>query len=129
MANKTLNQIRVEIALRAKNAIGGGAEGGDKIKNYPTMIQNNGLLAALAYSAEYNDKIHEYKNKAEYNMSKYVCDYLNELTQCNYSVTAGESIGDLGTLITFLSKCTPEQFRRINSEVMAFMNYFRRFAS
>lgn len=127
MADKTLDQIRVAVALKAKKGIGGGADGGDKIKNYPTMIQNNGLLGALAFSTEL--KNNRPKNDAEYNMSQSVCDYLNELTEYNYSVTNGENIGKPESLIQFLVDCTPEQFRRINAEVMAFMNYLRRFAS
>jgi len=130
---KTLDQIRVAVALSAKNKIGGGADGGDKIKNYPTMIQNNGLLGALAFSIEKNNKKNnkkkKYKNEAEYKMSQSVCDYLNMLTEADYTVTNGENISTPEDLIKFLTKCTPEQFRRINAEVMAFMNYFRRFAS
>lgn len=127
MANKTLDQIRVAVALQAKNAIGGGQDGGDKIKNYPTMIQNNGLLGALAFSVELRNN--QPKNQAEHKMSKEVCNYLNKLTTCNYSATNGKNIGTPEDLIQFLVKCTPEQFRRINTEVLAFMNYFRRFAS
>ena len=136
MANKTLDQIRVAVALQAKNAIGGGQDGGDKIKNYPTMIQNNGLLGALAFSTERKKKKEGRnfvddgpKNQAENKMSQEVCNYLNMLTTCNYSATNGKNIGTPEDLIQFLVKCTPEQFRRINTEVLAFMNYFRRFAS
>jgi CRISPR type III-B/RAMP module-associated protein Cmr5 len=130
MENKrTLDQIRVAVALRAKGKIASGADGGDKIKNFPTMIQNNGLLGALAYSVEYDEKNKKYKNKSEYDMSQYVVNYLNELKLNYYSVTGEQDIENPEALIAFLSNCSPEQFRRINAEVMAFLNYFRRFAS
>lgn len=126
---KTLDQIRVAVALDAKGKIGGGADGGVKIKGFPTMIQNNGLLGALAYSVEYDHKNNKYKNNAEYNMSKFAVEYLNKLKLNSYSVTGDHDIENPESLIKFLTQCSPEQFRRINAEVLAFLNYFRRFAS
>jgi len=93
------------------------------------MIQNNGLLGALAYATEYDDRKRRYKNQAEYNMSEFIVKYLNELKTNSYGVTGNEDLEKPESLIEFLTKCTPEQFRRINAEVLAFLNYFRRFAS
>lgn len=123
---KTLDQIRVAVALKAKGEISRGSGGGDKIKNFPTMIQNNGLLGALAYASEGDGK----KNPAEYSMAqKGICSYLNKLSENDYTVTENKNLTDPKALVEFLVECSPEQFRRINSEVLAFMNYFRRFAS
>jgi len=124
---KTLDQIRVAVSLRAKGRIGSGNEGGDKIKSFPTMIQNNGLLGALAYACELKGS--GYKNQAEYKMAEFIVEYINELKSNNYSVTGNDDIEKPESLIEYLTKCTPEQFRRINAEVLAFLNYFRRFAS
>jgi CRISPR type III-B/RAMP module-associated protein Cmr5 len=124
---KTLDQIRVAISLRAKGKIAGGKIDGDKIKGFPSMIQNNGLLGALAYSVE--KKKTEIKNQAEYDMSTYIVKYITELKANSYSVTGTEDIENPEALIKFLTECKPEEFRRINAEVMAFLNYFRRFAS
>ncbi len=127
MSKKTLDQIRVAVALPAKGNIERGQGGGDKIKNFPTMIQNNGLLGALAFAVEPNGR--NYKNQAEYDMSKFVVEYLNKLKEEGYTVTGETDIENPESLIKFLTKCSPAQFRRINAEVIAFLNYFRRFAS
>jgi len=122
MSKKTLNQIRVAVALKAKEKISKGAGGGDKIKNFPTMIQNNGLLGALAYAVEP-------KNQSEFDMSCYIVEYLNKLKEEGYSVTQDQDLENPHQLIVYLTRCAPAQFRRINAEVLAFLNYFRRFAS
>lgn len=130
MSNKTLDQIRVAVALGYTNKIKKGLQGGDKIKNFPTMVQNNGLLGAIAYSCEFDNKKNIYKNEAEYSMSKALVKYINELKKEDYSVTEDKDIENPEDLAKYLSEdCTPEQFRRINAEVIAFLNYFRRFAS
>lgn len=125
MSKKTLDQIRVGVALKSKDNVASGQGGGDKIKNFPTMIQNNGLLGALAFAVEDNGG----KNKSEYDMSNFIVTYLNRLKEEGYSVTGKKDIENPEKLIEFLTTCTPEQFRRINAEANAFLNYFRRFAS
>lgn len=138
MTRKTLDQIRVEVALKAKMNITRGNEGGDKIKNFPIMIQNNGLLGALAYAVErktrYDKKTKKSvdlgpKNESEQDMANFICKYLNKISEHDYTVTGNKNLQKPEDLIGFLVECTPEQFRRIHAEVMAFMNYFRRFAS
>ncbi|NLK84169.1 MAG: type III-B CRISPR module-associated protein Cmr5 [Lentisphaerae bacterium] len=136
---KTLDQIRVAVALREKNNAKKGSDEGKKVKNYPTMIQNNGLLGTLAYSAE--RKIDKRKgdvgpqNPAEHSMAKIVIKYLIELEKeyktigKQLSVSSFDDSDDIVEFVNFLTQCSPEQFRRINAEVLAFLNYFRRFAS
>jgi CRISPR/Cas system CMR-associated protein Cmr5 small subunit len=125
MSRKTLDQIRVAVALESKGRIARGQGGGDKIKNFPTMIQNNGLLGALSFAVEAGGT----RNQSEYDMAGYIVEYLNRLKAAGYSVTGDTDIENQESLITFLTECTPAQFRRINAEVTAFLNYFRRFAS
>ena len=126
---KTLDQIRAEVALQFKERIGEGAEGGDKIKGFPTMIQTNGLLGALAYACE-RKKDGSAKNRAEYNMGKAIVTHLKKVREQDSSLIC-EDIGDEPEdLARYVAEQTsPAQFRRINAEVLAFLNYLRRFAS
>lgn len=127
---KTLDQIRAAVALDFKGRVGDGAEGGDKIKGFPTMIQTNGLLGALAYACE-RKKDGSLKNKAEHNMGKAIVCHLKKVREQDPSIIT-ESIGDDPEDLArhlVADKTTPGQFRRINAEVLAFLNYLRRFAS
>lgn len=125
---KTLNQIRSSVAIRYKGNLGKGAEGGDKVKSFPTMIQINGLLAALAYACEKKQN-GDLKNSAEHKMSEAIIAHFNELKKNGYKICS-EPISNPDEFSRHLSdKCSPTQFRRINAEVMAFLNYLRRFAS
>ncbi len=138
MSKKTLDQIRVSVALREKDKVKSGSDDGKKVKNYPTMIQSNGLLGTMAYSAERKIKKNQdvgAQNPAEHSMAKIVIKYFIELDK-EYTITGTELLvshpedsEDIKKFIKYLSECTPEKFRRINAEVMAFLNYFRRFAS
>jgi len=129
---RTLDQIRAAVAMRYKNKIGGGAEGGEKIKGFPTIVQINGLLGALAYACERKkDKDTNQmviKNTAEYNLCRAIVAHLNELREEGYQVLP-EYIDTPETLAETLSGCTRTEFRRVNAEVLAFLNYLRRFAS
>ena len=143
MSKKTLDQIRVAVALREKDNAKSGQEEGKKVKNYPTMIQNNGLLGSLAYSAERKMKKEQNKivdkgpqNPAEHSMAKIIIKYLIEL-ELEYPILGAKRLSyyapndsnDINEFLAVLTECSPEQFRRINAEVLAFLNYFRRFAS
>ena len=125
---RTLDQIRAAVAMRFKDEIGGGAEGGEKIKGFPTIVQTNGLLGALAYACE-TKKDGTLKNEAEHNIGKAIVAHLNELREEGYPILS-EDIDTPETLArTLANECSRGEFRRVNAEVMAFLNYLRRFAS
>ena len=124
---RTLDQIRSAIAMRFKAQIGGGADGGEKVKGFPTIVQTNGLLGALAYACE-TKRDGAHKNEAEYNMGKAIVAHLNELRSEGYQILP-EDIDTPETLAAKLATCSRTEFRRVNAEVLAFLNYLRRFAS
>jgi len=125
--NRTLNQIRSAVAMRFKTKIGGGTDGGEKIKSFPTIVQTNGLLGALAYACE-TKRDGAHKNEAEHNMCKAIIEHLNELRSEGYAILP-EDIDTPETLAKRLADCSRTDFRHINAEVLAFLNYLRRFAT
>lgn len=123
---RSLEQIRAAVALSWKGEISSGAQEGDKIRGFPTMIQTNGLLATLAYAVE--EKKGSIKNRAENDMARAMVRHLNTLTEENWKIVE-RRIKDPEDLASYLSTCRPDEFRRINAEIIAFLNYLRRFAS
>ncbi len=121
---RTLAQIRSAVAIeKSADRTFKGKDGGDKVKSFPTTIQTCGLLGALAYAVE---KGHD---SAEYKLSEACIAYLNKLIEDGYPVIP--HISEVKDFARYLSgkDCTPTQFRRVNAEVMAFLNYLRRYAS
>ena len=123
----TLDQIRSAVAMRFKTKINEGTDGGDKIKSFPTIVQTNGLLAALAYACE-TKKDGAHKNTAEYNMCEAITEHLNELRSEGYEILP-EDIDTPENLAKTLAGCSRTEFRRVNAEILAFLNYLRRFAT
>ena len=108
---KNLEQIRAKNALEAANNPSykfNGKNGGDMVKKVPTMILENGILATLAFSTEtgkgYEDVFKACITHLEKNVT--VEGFLSELTNSDSS-----------------------NLRAVTSEVMAYLNYLRRFAN
>ncbi|MCF7853899.1 MAG: type III-B CRISPR module-associated protein Cmr5 [Candidatus Pacebacteria bacterium] len=123
---KTLDQIRAAVAIQTKDEILRSQGGSDKSKSFPTMVQTNGLLGALAFAI---DKKTSRSEAAFYSIASAVVAHLNEVRKQDKSIMT-EDIQDPECLAKYLAKTsTPTQFRRITAECLAFLNYLRRFVS
>ena len=110
---KNLEQIRAKNALEAadKYAFKGKNEG-DIVKKVPTMILENGILASAAFAQE--------AGKGYNSVFNAIIDHLKDMSL----MPANKS--DILQWMT--SDLNSSQLRAITSEVMAYLNYLRRFA-
>ncbi|RMD75321.1 MAG: hypothetical protein D6820_14915 [Lentisphaerae bacterium] len=118
----SLEQLRCANALVHSNKIGRGKEGGDRVKSFASMVQINGLLASLAYAGK------DEAANAEKDICNAIIHHLRRVKEEGYAffsmeITKPEDFAD------YLKRCSVTEFRQINVEVIAFLNYLRRFAS
>jgi len=115
---KNLEQIRAKNALEAaENDFYkfSGPGGGDIVKKVPTMIMENGLLAAMAFAVED-------KNKSGYvDVFKACLEHLKDVKDVKEVKEVKEYLSDLTTKDS-------SELRAVTSEIMAYLNYLRRFA-
>ena len=110
---KNLEQIRAKNALEAAEKYNfKGKNEGDIVKKVPTMILENGILASAAFAKEagkfYKDVFHA------------VIAHLKSIDMMP---------GNKNEILPWLtSDVDSSQLRAITSEVMAYLNYLRRFA-
>lgn len=107
--------------IRAKNAMDVEIERNEKdsksiAKKVPTMILENGILAAAAFALESNVK--GYRSVFENGIIPHLRD-IGDLP---------DEQTDLRGFISYLTGCDSNVLRRITSEIMAYLNYLRRFA-
>jgi CRISPR/Cas system CMR-associated protein Cmr5 small subunit len=112
---KNLEQIRAKNALEAASKCKfTGKDDGKVVKKVPTMIMNNGLLAAAAFAAEtpkgYKDVfnaiiVHLESTNNLPGKEKQLQGFINDLCETDSS-----------------------ELRQITSETIAYLNYLRRFA-
>ncbi len=119
---KNLDQIRAANAIRHQNTVFPGAEGGEVVKKVPTMIRDNGMLAAAAFAAEPKGN-GNYKNPGH----KKVFDCIIEHLASN-GVNSLERAMPLEDFIRFLVGGDSAVLRNITTESMEYLNYLRRFA-
>lgn len=119
---KNLDQIRAANAIRHQNTVFPGAEGGEVVKKVPTMIRDNGMLAAAAFAAEPKGN-GNYKNPGH----KKVFDCIIEHLASN-GVNLLERAMPLEDFIRFLVGGDSVVLRNITTESMEYLNYLRRFA-
>ncbi|WP_295807809.1 type III-B CRISPR module-associated protein Cmr5 [uncultured Victivallis sp.] len=119
---KNLDQIRAANAIRHQNTVFPGAEGGEVVKKVPTMIRDNGMLAAAAFAAEPKGN-GNYKNPGH----KKVFDCIIEHLASN-GVNLLERAMPLEDFIRFLVGGDSAVLRNITTESMEYLNYLRRFA-
>ena len=119
---KNLDQIRAANAIRHQNTVFPGAEGGEVVKKVPTMIRDNGMLAAAAFAAESKGN-GNYKNPGH----KKVFDCIIEHLASN-GVNLLERAMPLEDFIRFLVGGDSAVLRNITTESMEYLNYLRRFA-
>lgn len=111
---KTLAQIRAQNALKCIGQEFKGQVGGDVVNKIPSMIQNNGLMAALAFCFA--------KGGGHEKVTNLIAEHLSD-----------ESIGivragNTEELIEELANGDATLLRRATAEAIAFLNYVKRFA-
>lgn len=113
---KNFEQIRAKNALKWKDKIGQGADGGESVsKKVPAMILDNGIIAAAAFALE---KGGGYKNVFEA-----VIEHLSDS-----EIGLLDRADSLEVFVNHLANVPSDELRRITAETAAFLNYLRRFA-
>jgi len=115
---KTLAQIRAMNALACYGQEFGGQQGGEVIKKLPALIQNDGLLAALAFCLEKGGGYLEAANLIAVHLA-----YRSE--QGSIGIT---SQTEIPCLIQELAEADASLLRRATVEALALLNYMKRFA-
>jgi len=108
---KNLNQIR---AFNSLKEISGGVNDGEVVKKIPSMIMNNGLLAAAAFAVETGKGYQEVFEQA-------IIPHLADKTIGLLSKTM-----DLNAFIKFVSEADSQTLRLITAETMAYLEFLRR---
>lgn len=116
---KNLEQIRARNALRCQQETNGtiaGKNGGDIIKNIPTLVMNHGLLGTAANAYE--------KNNAG---MRIVFDHIARHLADNDIKILKSSSTDLQKMMTELTEGDSNLLRKATNEAMAWLTYARRF--
>jgi CRISPR/Cas system CMR-associated protein Cmr5 small subunit len=113
---QNLDQIRAQNALNASLTAGEatGVNDGDVIKKVPSMVQQNGLLGAIAFALDGKEG-HEKVLQGAVKHYKTLFD------------DAPDS--DLETFAAWLCKQDSARLRAVTAEILAYLNYYRHFAS
>ena len=122
---KNLDQIRAHNALLHKDRIAASQEGGDAISGFPMLVLTDGLLAALAFACESkNQQAGARKHPGEYTVATAIADHLH---------TGHNRITASATADTLLTELAGQEtdilLRRATAEVLAFLNYLKRFVA
>ena len=118
MKIQNLEQIRARNAYEAsRGKTFPGAHDGEVVKKIPAQIRQNGLLGALAFAKE-----NEQKKTGHADVFFAIITHLKTLNQLS------QNVGNLDGLIDHLTKCDSGQLRAVTAEVMAYLNFLRRFA-
>ena len=111
---KNLEQIRAKNALNVE--VAGGANDGAVVKKVPTMIMNNGIIAAAAFSKETGKG---YADVFVKGIIPHLAD--TEVKLLNSKMNLDLFIGEL-------TESSSSKLRQITTETMAYLSYLRRFA-
>ena len=123
---KNMDQIRAENALNAaKTTTFSGAEGGGIVKKVPTMIRENGLLGALAFACEKKSN-GSYKNGDHPKVFEKILLHLKDGRISAVPASVGIQADDLLAHAVGVSSA---RLRALTDECMAYLSFFRRFAS
>ena len=120
---KNLEQLRATHAFNAAHKSDdpshfAGVEGGRAVaKKVPAQIVQDGFLASLAFAIE--------KGEGYEKVFRAVVDHLADP---EVNCTFGARTDSLGNFLLDLSGKTGDQLRAVTSEVLAYLNYLRRFA-
>jgi CRISPR type III-B/RAMP module-associated protein Cmr5 len=121
-----LEQVRAKNALKATGGqIFGGKDGGEIAKKIPTMIRDYGLMATLAFALEKKKK-DQYANEGFKLALDCVVGHLRDpLVQ-----RLPDTIKDAEAWMNYLAnEADSAQLRDQTAEAMAYLSYFRRFAT
>lgn len=92
-----------------------GKNDGNVIKKVPTMIQQNGLLGAIAFALD--DKVGH-------------ADVLKGAMEHYHTYDAESPVGnDLNEFARWLCQQDSARLRAATAEILAYLNFYRRFAS
>ena len=115
--NKNLEQIRAKNALKlAKDWKLTKTEA----KRAPAMIMENGLLGALAFAQEKGGEMAK--------VMKACVAYWQSLPSGEFPAGIMDSSVNLETFSKDICECSAAELRRVTEEIMAFLNYLRRYA-
>jgi CRISPR type III-B/RAMP module-associated protein Cmr5 len=116
---KNLEQIRAKNALTAtENVKFSGVNDGEVAKKVPTMIMENGILAAATF-AEDEIKKNKEKGRGYSDVFQAVIVHLKDVE----IMPAGKD-----DIISWLVDEDSAQLRAVTAETMAYLSYLRRFA-
>ena len=116
---KNLDQIRAKNALEAaaeaaKDENSKGVNNGEVVKKVPAMIQQNGLLGALAFAID--------KGKGYAFMLNACIKHYNSLPNVMKA-----NATDLEGFSKWLCGQDSAQLRAVTTEILAYLNYLRRY--
>jgi CRISPR/Cas system CMR-associated protein Cmr5 small subunit len=124
---KSLDQIRAQSALAARqpveNALSQPGQG-DRLKSFPLLILQCGLLAALVFAQERKPNSKEWKHPADHAIAQAITIHLQfkgvEITQAQ----------NAGALVSELAAAGDERKLRLATvEAIRFLNYLKRFVA
>jgi CRISPR type III-B/RAMP module-associated protein Cmr5 len=120
---KNLDQIRAKNAIQYSSESFPGADGGEVVKKVPTLIRENGILAALAFALEKKSG-NQLKNPGHNKVFECIVNHLKHasINKIPDSVTNPELFS------RYLVDKDAAVLRDATEETMAYMNYLRRFA-
>lgn len=122
---KNLDQIRAHNALLHKDKIANSQGGGDAISGFPMLVLTDGLLAALAFAAEWKDiKKGQRKHPGEFTVATAIAQHL---CHARIGISKSDNADDLVKEIAGAS--TDALLRRATAEALAFLNYLKRFVA
>ncbi len=111
---KNLDQIRALNALKAtEKYTPQGENGGNVIKQVPAMIQQNGLLGAMAFAFDGKEG-HKLVLQGAIEHYASVCD---------------QAPADITKFNQWIIQQDAAMLRAATAEILAYLNYYRRFAS
>ena len=115
---KNLEQVRARNALAALSKYNEfrGKKEGDPLTGFPALIIGNGLLAAIAFSK---------KNKGGHES---ICNAIAEHLACEEIGRLDAQNPTVDTLLSHLTENESDELRVCTSEVLAYLNFLRRFA-
>ena len=114
MQNQNINQKRAKNSL--KEIKYEGKEGGEVVKKIPVQIRENGLLGALAFAYENQQKTGNAKVFTEV-----IIPHLKELKIID------QEYKEIKGFIKYLVKENASKLREVTQESLAILNFLRRF--
>ncbi|MGB9601184.1 MAG: type III-B CRISPR module-associated protein Cmr5 [Limisphaerales bacterium] len=111
---KTLSQVRATNALKCRGVEYGGQAGGEVISKLPALIQNNGLLATLAFCLD--------KGGGHLKAAELIVEHLSDE---RVNIAKSKKVDEL---IDELASGNAALLRRATAEALALLNYMKRFA-